>query len=52
MYMGFDIDEEDYADEAPKDVDYCNPQPRDAPVIISMLKRAMYAFIVALVQQT
>lgn len=52
MYMGFDIDEEDYADEAPKDVDYWNPQPRDAPVIISMLKRAMYAFIVALVQQT
>ena len=51
MYMGFDIDEEDYEDEAPKDVDYWNPQLRDASVIINMLKRAMYAFIVALVRE-
>jgi histone H3/H4 len=51
MYMGFDIDEEDYEDEAPKDVVYWNPQPRDASVIINMLKRAMYAFIVALVRE-
>ena len=48
MYMGFDIDEEDYCFS--EDTDDYNPQHRDAPVIISMLKRAMYAFIVALVR--
>ncbi len=51
--MGFDIDEEDYVyDEGDQgDIDPSRSQLRDAPVIIGMIKRAMYAFIVPAIRK-
>lgn len=49
MYMGFDLDEEDYMTDLTECEEY--PILRDAPLIINMLKRATYAFAVASVRE-
>jgi cell division protein FtsB len=51
LYMGFDIKEEDYEEEEPKDGKWWSPLCRDAPMMIGMMKRAMYAFVVASIRK-